>query len=36
LPPSDTLARVGRVVGTAAVTVGLTVVALILYAVFTH
>ncbi len=35
-PPSDTLARMGRIIGTAAVTVGLTVVALILYAVFTH
>jgi cytochrome b subunit of formate dehydrogenase len=33
-PPSDTLARAGRIIGTVAVSVGLAVVALILYAVF--
>ena len=33
-PPSATLARMGRTAGTVAVTVGLTIVALILYAVF--
>jgi len=33
-PPSGTLARAGRAIGTAAVTIGLAIVGLILYAVF--
>jgi cytochrome b subunit of formate dehydrogenase len=33
-PPSDTLARGGRILGSVAVTVGLSIVGLILYAVF--